>query len=408
MPQISQRFRLNGLYFFGYLMMGFQVLYLNLYLRRKGFSGTEIGTIWALFTLAGILLTPLIGSRFDRLGRPGGLLAGLAAGSAFFFCFYSLPLPFGFLLVSTVLLAANANSIMPFMNSLTLAEISSNPKSPPFGAYRLWGAWGFAAAGGLAGLMIRVGGLWAIFPGFALSALSISLLAVSGPKQEPRIKVAPSQDRSAIFILIRSRLFLVFMLVNLLMSMGSSMGFTLRAIYLDAIGVSDSHAGFLIVLPTLTEIITFSQGERILRRFGVRGMVFWGALLAGIRWSLLGSVRHPGLLYITELSHGAGFPMFLLGCMEYMRRTVPERRSATAQVLVFSSASGIGGATGAWLSGFMLDIAGPVLPLHVGGAVIALGGLLHLGFLRNPKGTPRRRASGNLPAPPPELPPPTA
>ena len=407
MPKVGQRFRLNGLYFFGYLMMGFQVLYLNLYLRRKGFSGTQIGTIWALFTFAGILLTPLIGSYFDRLGRPGGLLAGLAAGSAFFFCFYSLPLPFGILLVSTVLLAANANSIMPFMNSLTLAEISSNPKSPPFGAYRLWGAWGFAAAGGLAGLLIRVGGLWAIFPGFVISALSISFLAASGPKQEPRGHASPSQDRSAIFILLRSRLFFVFMLVNLLMSMGSSMGFTLRAIYLDSIGVSDSHAGFLIVLPTLTEIITFSQGEKLLRRLGVRGMVFWGGLLAAMRWSLLASVRHPGLLYLTELSHGAGFPMFLLGCMEYMRRTVPERRSATAQVLVFSSASGIGGAIGAWLSGYLLDLAGPVLPLHWGGAAIALGGFLHLGFLRNPKGTPRRRAAA-MAAPPPELAPPTA
>jgi PPP family 3-phenylpropionic acid transporter len=405
MPRVSQRFRLNGLFFFGYLMMGFQVLYLNLYLRRKGLSGAQIGTLWAIFTLAGVLLTPWIGSRFDRLGRPGGLLAGLAVGSAFFFCGYLLPVPFMLLLVFTVLLASNSNSLMPFMNSLALAEISSNPQSPGFGAYRRWGALGFAAAGVLAGLFIRFSGLWTIFPGFALSALAIALLAVLGPKQKSRAPSLSPQGRSPISTLLRSRLFVIFMLVNLLTTLGFSMGFTMRAIYLDSIGISDSHAGFLIVAPTLAEIITFSQGQNLQRYLGVRGMVFLGALLTGVRWSLLGLVRHPGLLYVTELSHAAGFPMFLLGCMEYVNRTVPQRRSATAQVLVFSSASGIGGAAGAWLSGILLDTAGPVLPLHLGAASIILAGFLHLAFLRNPKGTRRQRLAFAPAAQPPELPP---
>jgi len=59
--------RFIHLYFWMYWLMCINGTYLNLFLKREaGFSGTQIGYLGSVLSLTSVMLTPLIGMRFDH------------------------------------------------------------------------------------------------------------------------------------------------------------------------------------------------------------------------------------------------------------------------------------------------------------------------------------------------------
>ena len=57
--------RFNNLYFWIYCMVAIGGMYLNLSFRRRGLSGVEIGAIGAVISITSVVITPLLGIRFD-------------------------------------------------------------------------------------------------------------------------------------------------------------------------------------------------------------------------------------------------------------------------------------------------------------------------------------------------------
>ncbi|MEK7765897.1 MAG: hypothetical protein AAB368_06630, partial [bacterium] len=88
----SLEIRYIQLYFWIYCLMCLNGTYLNLFLKREsGLTGTQIGFLSGSLSAAGVILTPLIGLRFDASRRRPAFLSNLALLAGLAFCLYMLP-----------------------------------------------------------------------------------------------------------------------------------------------------------------------------------------------------------------------------------------------------------------------------------------------------------------------------
>src|SRR5687767_13210209 len=142
--------------------------YLNLYFKREqGLSGTEIGTLSAIYAMAGVILSPLIGTRFDASRRKPRFLAGLALVAGAAFCLMSLDLPLAARLPIAVCLGIGWLPLVPLVDSITVGDRVTKSSKRGYGGFRRWGSVGFALGGALVGEITGRRGLWLIFPAYA-------------------------------------------------------------------------------------------------------------------------------------------------------------------------------------------------------------------------------------------------
>ena len=390
-PESSSRkleLRFIQLYFWMYWMLFINGTYLNLFLKREvGLTGTQIGMLAGTLSISSMLLTPLIGIRFDHSKHRPAFLAALALLAGAAFCTYSTPVPWWALLPVAVVFACGWPPIIPLVDTIASSEHVTSASKRGYGGYRRWGTVGFAAAGAMAGQLTGWWGIRAIFPAYAACAVAVAWLLRGIPDRaaaghhaiEESGRIPHPRD---VLELLRMPNFRRFLAVVLFSTIGSVACYQFRAIYLSSIGLSDTAIGRLTLLIIPGEVVCFTYAARWQRRFGTGPLVMTGLILAGIRWISLGYVRIPAL-YAVELLHGIGFAMYQPAAIAFVQREAPPRLRGTAQILFFSTAAGLGGAVGSMIAGRIYDALGMRAVLWWGGSLLIIGGLLQLLLVRH-------------------------
>ena len=368
--------RFNNLYFWSYWLLGIHMTFLNLWLKRQGLSGTEIGSLTAVMSIVAILFTPILGPRFDASRRQPLFLATLAALSGLFYTAFAFNLPFWVLGLAMAGLSFCWTPISPFMNSMVLHSKAAEAGSRGFAGYRRWGSFGFAVAGAVVGWLAWATGLRIIFPAYVLCALGTTIIAWGIPSHTVKPHAEKGDLIPALLHLIRLPVFRSLALLSFVYAIGSSICWGFRSIYLDSIGVSTRHIGQLWFLPIAAEMFALTHSEWLLARISSARLVIIGTMIGGTRWFLLSFVTSLPAVYAVEILHGVSFALYFIGFMEIVKHLIPARLSTTSQLLLSSSASGTGGALGAMLGGVMFDHIGVVSQLRTGGIILALSGLL--------------------------------
>jgi PPP family 3-phenylpropionic acid transporter len=388
--------RFIQLYFWIYWLQCINGTYLNLYLKKvSGFSGTEIGILSGVFSAAGVVLSPLIGIKFDSSRRRPGFLATLAVLAGVSFCLYAAPVPWYTFFPLAVMFACGWLPIVPLTDSIASSERVSGASRHGYGGYRRWGTVGFALAGGLTGQLTGAVGLWAVFPAYAACAFVVAWLArgipehVTGhvPKDHKAAVASRIPDPSAVLQLLKLPNFRMFLAVILLSSVGAGACYTFRSIYLSSIGLSDRAIGMLWLLIVPGEVFCFTMAARWQKRWGTGPLVTFGLVIAGIRWVLLSFVNVP-VLYLVEILHGIGFAVYYPAAVGFVQRETPPHLRGTAQILFFSTAAGIGTAIGAAAAGRIYDLVGMREVLWFGGGLQIIGGVLQSVLVRHHPSTP--------------------
>jgi len=372
----SLEHRFNSLYFWSYWLLGIHMTFLNLWLKRSGLSGTDIGVLSAVMSVVAILFTPLLGPRFDSSRRQPAFLALLAVMAGIFYSVFAFNLPFWMLSLAMAGLSFCWTPLTPFMNSMALHSRAADAASRGFGGYRRWGSFGFAVAGATAGWLSWVSGLWVIFPAYTLCALGTALIANGIPGDAVRPHADKGELLPAMRQLVQLPVFRSLVLLSFAYSIGNSICWGFRAIYLDSIGIPERHIGQLWFLPIAAEMLALTHSEWLLARVSAPRLVLAGTIAGGLRWLLLSLVQSLPAVYLVEILHGISFAFYIIGFMEIVKHLIPARLSTTSQLLLSSSASGAGGALGALAGGVMFDQFGVVPQLRIGGALLALSGFL--------------------------------
>ncbi len=351
--------------FLQYAIWGAWAPVLSAYLiNGLGFSGTEVGAIYALLPLATIV-APFIGGQVaDRtfateriigfLAFTGGIVLVFASRATDYVAMFRLMLLYCLLYAPTLALT---NSI---------AMINLKDSEAEFGKIRVWGTLGWIAAGlllsgwrwaagggslpGVPGDTLLLAGIFSIVMGFQ----SLTL-----PHPPPRKEGVKPWAFLESLKMLRDRDFAIFVAITFVVATELEFYYILTAPFLQsaAIGVSAASVPAVMTIAQLAEIFVMAFGlSWALKRYGMRRTLAIGVVAWPIRYIIF-AIGAPRWLVIAALAlHGFCYVFFFVAAFIYVDKVAPPDVRASAQSMIAVVALGFGRFLGSLFAGKVRDV----------------------------------------------------
>ena len=371
------------LYFLFSLAMPTYLMYVNLYFRRLGFSGSQIGMIVSIFYLTNFLCQPVWGYISDKYQVRKPVLIGLILISAASILMYLRAESYGQILATAALLGMTFPAIMPLIDATAMDYVQRAKIS--YGSIRLWGSLGFMTAGLLGGQLTGMFGLRSIFVSASLTLLVMAVFAVrlpaddtgrkTSPADKPRMEPIISQGEQ-IKALLRNRKFAVFLVASFLIQGCMAMGFGFLNIYISSLGAPDSFIGLIWAIAAASEIPAFLAMSYFQKKLGARGLLLMSYIVMAVRWILFSLARTPMMMIPVQLLQGFSGGYYFGGSVMFVSEEAPEGLKATAQTIFGAINMGLGPIVGMTLGGQLVDRIGLVSLFVFCGIVTGLTALL--------------------------------
>lgn len=354
-----------------FIIVGTVTPYLPVWFDWKGLTASQIGFVFAIPMFFRIIFTPLISYTADKRGNRKLFLLYLAWGSLLSLTLMLWADGFIVILILHLVFSLFWTSVMPLTETMAMAGVRR--EGLDYGRMRLWGSISFIAASLVGGVAIErygsVSVIWVLIAAGVLLVISAHCLpniaAENGVlPNRPRVKIR--MDKAV--LLIRSPLFLLFLLSTGLIQAGHAVYYAFGTLHWLSVGISTHTIGFLWSVGVLAEIVLFAYSGRAIRKFGAPRLIVIAGLAAIIRWS--GTAMDPPLamLMLLQVLHGLTFGAAHLGAVHYISAAVPEEYAGTAQGLYSATSAGI-------IMGIAMAVSGPLYRSFEGQAYWAMGGM---------------------------------
>ncbi|MEH6470598.1 MAG: MFS transporter [Halopseudomonas sp.] len=346
----SEYWRLSSFYLFYFALLGAIVPFLGLFLRAEGFDEVAIGSLMAVLMGTRIIAPNLWGWLADRSGqririiRYGSLLTLLVFSGAFWaetFWQWAL-LMFGF--------SFFWNAVLPQFEVVTLHALGDDRHS--YSRIRLWGSVGFILAViGLGWLFdwVDIGMLVPIMWGLMLLVWLASLWVV-----QPAEPTLEGKHIEGLWQILKRREVLSFFGVCLLIQLSHGPYYSFYSIYMSEQGYDNVQIGLLWALGVVAEVLLFWVMHRLLSWTGLRNMVQFGMAVCALRWLMIALL--PDQLWavlVAQLFHAVTFGCLHAAGIALVHNYFPASHQGQGQALYSSLGFGVGGALGAFLSGWI-------------------------------------------------------
>ena len=348
---MSVTFRLSALQFLQNALFACTVISVGTYLLGPlGFSGREVGMVYATNAVAATV-TPLavgwLADRYFSADRLLALLNGLAA-VALIVCFSAT----SFGAFYAAFLAFNLAFIPTFglLNAICFHQLDDPARTFP--RVRAWGTVSFFLIGiGLSFFELETTAV-PLLVAAALAVLTVGL-ALTLPRVPPqpafdlRMLVGPEVGK-----ILREPGMMTLLVALLLSCVPSAFYYSFVNPFLNEVGWTNAAAK--MSLGQLVEIGIIVALPWVLARLRFRRVVFWGLLCWGLRYFFFAFAR-PGhyewLLYAGILVQGIAFAWIVIAAQIYVDNRVPTGLRSTAQGLVSFANQGFGMFVGSWIAG---------------------------------------------------------
>lgn len=358
----------KAFYFAFYAAMSCLVPYLVLYYSQLGLTGRQIGLLVSIPPVITLLAAPLWGGVADATQQHRRVLLLAIAGSLAMVFVLSSTTSLLWLLPVIAAYAFFTAPIMPLVDNSVMAMLG--PRRDQYGKQRLWGAIGWGIAGAAAGVLIDYDGLrWAFFGFFVFTTFEL-LLATRLPIAAGAIGVRFGRGLS---VLLTNRRWVLFLATVFVGSIAASIVNNFLFLFLDDIGASRTLMGISLTVATLSELPIFFYSDRLLQRWGARGLLAVALGAYGLRMFAYAWMPEPWWVLPINLLHGLSFSAMWVAGVSYANAIAPPGLGATAQGLFTGTTMGLGAAAGALLGGFLYDAVGPAVTFSVVGIAVWAG-----------------------------------
>lgn len=366
----------SAYYGFFWPMVALYAPYFNVYLLELGFSGTQIGTLAAVFPLFAFVVAPTLSSLADRRGWRLRFLQISLLGWAAVLLLYRLPTSFTAFLLLVVVESALRSPALPIADGV-IARMASRHRLN-YGDMRLWGSFGFAAVAILSGIVWQQVGYRTMFVAAAVAVLPAFFIASRLEEGE----LASGNGRRSILFLFQDKGLVILYTTAFLLGMSLFSTFVFGSIFITQLGGNDTHIGLLFGFSALTEVpIMRSSGKIVQRLQGPQALVlavailFIGLLGFAIAWS-------PVILILAGAIKGVGYGLLFVVLVQLLNERAPEGWGSTAQSGFQAAFLGLAPLLTSALNGYIFDAWGAGLLFGIMTAVIGLSLVLLLLALR--------------------------
>ena len=365
--------RLRLVYFLYFAASGTSLPYLAVYLRGRGFSGQQIGSIQMLPSLLAPLVAMSWAAAADRRGDPGrvlGWITAWAACAAVFLPFAATPFLVGLVVFGQSL---GDRAVVPLLDAVSLEHCRAHPGTS-YSRFRSFGSLGFVVLTWALGQVLTARG---DRPGDPLIPATISFfvvcyaLAARGLARAPAAHPGRPSPRDMLGLLGHGRLMLLFAVCAV--HWAACVPYTmLLGVFVRDLGLPARVTGLGIPAAVSAEIAVMMLYPLVERRFPARGLLVFAFLASAVRWALLSRATGAPAVVALQLLHGLTYGLYWSTLMRAVGALVPPRLRATGLALCAALVSGVGNAVGAALAGIGYDRYGSMGPVFGWAAVAEL------------------------------------
>jgi PPP family 3-phenylpropionic acid transporter len=366
---------------------GFLFPFINLFFTQQGLSGTQIGLLSTIASLAALIVAPWWGRRSDATSHPRRLLQFGLLATALCNLALSQQTAFAWMALIVTLDVLLSINVAPLSDVVALAVIKGKAG---FGSVRLWGSLGWAVTALLGGWLIEQTGLFTMFAGYAISAfVSIALLAIlklprwgssaTGHHQADRTEVTPAAAhswRATFAALWRDRTLrgLTLALSILWFSLNGLRQF--EPVFLDQLGAGETIIGLASTIGAAVELPAMLWVDRLGRRHGAGKLLRASFLLYIV--TALSVVIAPtvSVILFSHIIDGVAYSFFAVASVLFIAEVAPDRQVTTMMAIFTVTLPSIVRMISGPVSGWVFDARGAYALYVIGVIGSAVGWLI--------------------------------
>ena len=340
------------MYFFQFLAVGSYFVYLNVYYRQAGLSGTQIGIITMTSSIIGVVSGIAWGYLSDRTGKPRLLIAGGAMGAVVVAQFFPFVHSFWAFFGLSCLAGSMSSALPTLVDGVTLAMLGS--KSENYGRYRLGGSIGYILASSTSGFLYDRTGLSLIFPIYGLMMSLFALTALLLPNIPVKLE---KRAMTQIGRMMRQPAWMIFAIAIFLIWVAYYGNIMYLGVVLMSMGGSQSLIGMAMISGAIIEIPFLAFSGALIRRYGLTRLLMVAMVLMILRYFLLWQMPTPGWAFFINILNGPAFGLLTTCSIAYAKMLAPASLIATSQGLLNSTIS-LAGVVSALAMGILIDQIG--------------------------------------------------
>jgi PPP family 3-phenylpropionic acid transporter len=356
-----------------FMTISIVVSFFPLYFDYKGYTKIQIGMLYAIGPLIGIVSNLIWGLLSDKYQTVKKIMLVLLFGQLIAAILVFKTDWFALLYVFLGIFFFFQQPINSLNDSQLMLSVGISGKS--YASLRVWGSIGFAFAAGFFGWLLKIYGsgltsLLCILT--VLLSLLLALFLKDARQGQSKMQLG------GIVKIIGSKRFLWFLFLIMIMSIAHRMNDGFLALYLRQLGASDSIIGYAWMTSSLSEIPIFFLLSKYGHRFKELPLLAFAGLIYALRFFLMSMVQNPDWVILIQLLHSLTFGIFLFTSIRYIQQIIPDEFRSSGQAIFAVTWSSIAGLISGTMGGWVFDAWG-------GGTMFTLCSVLSLlaciGFL---------------------------
>ena len=325
----------GGAYFFA---SGAFMSYWPVWLRDRGITDAEIGTLFMSRQLVGVVAMLGMGMVAHRIGGVRGMLLALAGAAIVMMGAYQLSTTFLALLLVGLLWGCVWSPTMALYDGLLVNEAKA--RGFVYGTLRVWSSVAFIAGTVVCGLAVdRFGPPSVLFVGW-LGIACLLPFALLLPRSDARARESVQHAPFGILDLLRSRPFLLFMIAAGFCQSSHAVLYSFGTLTWRSAGLSDVTISLLWGESVAVEILLMMASGRLMQRIGVTGLIALGLACGIVRWTGMAFTTELPALVVLQALHAGTFAACHLGAMAFIQRALPSNGTALGQSIYYALGTG--------------------------------------------------------------------
>ena len=321
-----------------FLAAGAFMSYWPVWLRNRGITDAEIGTLFMARQLVSVAAMLVMGFVAHKLGRLRALLFVLSAGGVVMMGFYQISYTFLALLLTGLVWGMVWSPIMALYDGVLVNE--AKKRGIVYGRLRLWGSVAFIVGTLMTGVLVdRFGPPSVLYIGTVGVALLVPF-ALLLPKADPREPGVPRHAPFGLFELFRNKPFVLFMIGAGFCQSSHAVLYSFGTLTWRAAGIDDVTISMLWGESVAVEILMMLVSGWLLQRIGVTGLIGLGLACGLVRWTGLAFTTALPALVLLQALHAATFAACHLGAMAFIQRALPAGGVALGQSIYYALGTG--------------------------------------------------------------------
>jgi MFS transporter, PPP family, 3-phenylpropionic acid transporter len=330
--------RLSGFgaaYFFA---AGAFMSYWPVWLRDRGITDGEIGTLYMARQMVSVVATLGLGFFAHKVGNLRGLLLALSLAAVVMMTGYQFSYTFVALLLVGLVWGCVWAPSMALYDGVLVNE--ARARGIVYGRLRLWGSIAFIMGTIACGAAVdRFGPPWVLYVGLAGIVVLVPF-AWSLPAGEHLAHAASRHAPFGLFDLFRNRSFVLFMVAAGLCQSSHAVLYSFGTLTWRAAGIDDVTISLLWGESVAVEILVMMASGWMLHRIGVCGLIGFGLTCGLVRWTTMAFTSELPVLIVLQALHAGTFAACHLGAMAFIQRALPASGAALGQSIYYALGTG--------------------------------------------------------------------